>query len=113
VTYLLGASVVGGRADDIAAATRFLAQRKSQKPIDVVAVGSHTVPTLHAVALDPSSFGKVTLRGGLKSWLDVVRNPLLPGQLINVVHGALLDYDLTDLAASLPQGTVTIEEPLR
>ena len=53
------------------------------------------------------------MRGAVKSWLDVVRDPLLAGQLANSVHGALLVYDLPDLIGSLPSGTVVIESPLK
>jgi dienelactone hydrolase len=114
VTYLLGRSVVGGRVEDCLSVIKFLRESEPSEDdqLELVAVGSMTVPALHVAALEPKLFRKVTLRGGLKSWVDVVRNPLLPGQLINVVHGALLDYDLTDLANSLPPGTVKIEDPL-
>ncbi len=34
------------------------------------------------------------------------------GQFENVVHGALKAYDLPDLLATLPEGKVTVVEPL-
>lgn len=114
-TYLLGKTMVGGRVEDgLCIAQHFRdAEEHKGDSIELVAVGSMTVPALHLAALEPKLFQKVTLRGGMNSWLDVVRNPLLPGQLVNVVHGALLDYDLTDLVNSLPAGTVVIEDPLK
>jgi hypothetical protein len=33
-------------------------------------------------------------------------------QFENVVHGALKTYDLPDLMATLPEGSVTVTEPL-
>jgi hypothetical protein len=54
----------------------------------------------------------VVLRHGLRSWSDVVHRPLARHQLANAVHGALVVYDLPDLVATLPAGTVTIEEPV-
>lgn len=49
----------------------------------------------------------------IRSWLDVVRDPTLPGSLNYLVHGALQDYDLPDLITSLPEGMVTIEGPAK
>jgi hypothetical protein len=114
-TYLLGQSLVGRRADDIAVATRHLASLApggSDKP-EVVAVGPAAIPALHAVALDPASYSRLTMRGAVTSWTDVVRDPNLPGQLANIVHGALLDYDLPDLVESLRPMSVIVEEPLQ
>jgi len=113
-TYLLGKSLVGRRVDDIAVASKYLASLEPStagKP-EVVAVGPVAIPALHAVALDPSVYQGLTLRGALTSWVDVVRDPTLPGQLANIVHGALLEYDLPDLVESLPL-KVVVESPLR
>ncbi|MEO7773589.1 MAG: hypothetical protein ABIT61_02645, partial [Steroidobacteraceae bacterium] len=114
-TYLLGQSLVGRRADDIAVAARYLASLEpplAGKP-EIVAVGPITTVALHAVALNPNSYSRLTLRGAVASWTDVIRDPTLPGQLANIVHGALLEYDLPDLVASLRPIPVVIEEPLR
>jgi dienelactone hydrolase len=114
-TYLLGKSLVGRRADDIAVAARYLASlepRMAGKP-EVVAVGPLAIPALHAVALDSTSYERLTLRGAMKSWLDVVRDPALSGQLANIVHGALLEYDLPDLVESLPSSFVVVESALK
>lgn len=114
-TYLLGKSLVGGRCEDIFAVVRHL--RESEAPpgdkLELVAIGSLTVPALHAAALADRPFDRVTLRGGVTSWMQVIRNPHVPHQLANIVHGAMLDYDLTDLANTLPSGTLTLEEPIR
>jgi len=111
-TYLLGRSLVGGRVDDLRAAADFLRKRfPTCEQVELVAVGAATVPALHAAALEPKLFQHVTLRGGLRSWLDVVRDPTIATpHLADVVHGALLDYDLPDLVNSLQPGVVTIED---
>lgn len=112
-TYLLGRSLVGGRVDDVLSLVKYLREHETKADkLELVAVGSLTVPALHAAALEPNLFAKVTLRNGMQSWLDVVRDPTLPGQTANIVHGALLDYDLTDLAASLPPGVLHVESSL-
>jgi hypothetical protein len=113
-TYLLGKSLVGRRVDDINVAARYLASLEpatAGKP-EVVAIGPVAIPALHAVALDPSAYERLTLRGAVTSWVDVVRDPTLPGQLANIVHGALLEYDLPDLVESL-SASVVVESPLR
>jgi hypothetical protein len=127
LSYLLGRSLVGMRAEDALVSARFLAgvadvefsdqrsdqrsdqpssQRSDQKTaqktkIDLIAIGAASVPALHAAALESSLFGDIKLTGGLRSWGDVVENPAASGQLVNTVHGALVAYDLTDLVDSL------------
>ena len=102
--YLLGRSYVGLRAEDVLIAARF------GQGIDLVAVGRAGIPALHAAALEPGLFQSVTLRGAPASWSGVVRSRLTKTRLADVVHGALREYDLTDLAASLGP-KLTIEEP--
>ena len=114
LSYLLGRSLVGMRAEDALVSARFLAdvefsdqrsaQRSAQRTkIDLVAIGAASVPALHAAALESSLFGEIKLKGGLRSWGDVVENPAASGQLVNTVHAALAAYDLTDLVDSLPR----------
>lgn len=114
LSYLLGQSLVGKRAQLIHGAAVYMGGQPHQNPsLEIIAVGSAAIPALHAVALEPNLCAKLTLRGSITSWLDVVRDPTIPGQLPNIVHGALLDYDLPDLVNSLPAGKVVIEDPLR
>ncbi len=109
-TYLLGRSYVGMRAEDILICARAIRER-SYGPVDLVAVGHMCVPALHAAALEPELFGSVRLVGGLVSWADVVERGQSRGQLANVVHGALCEYDLPDLARTLGD-RLTIEKPV-
>lgn len=108
--YLLGRSYVGMRAEDIVTCARLLHER-SERSIDVVAVGPVCVPALHAAALETELFGEVRLVRGLVSWANIVALGQSRNQLVNIVHGALGVYDLPDLARILGD-RLTIEEPL-
>lgn len=114
VAYLLGTSYLAKRAEDILVCARAAAAYGSAEPrkVTLVAVGQTVPAALHAAALDPQLFGAVTLRGGLRSWADVLSAPLAENQLVNAVHGALRVYDLPDLLRSLPLGLATVVEPL-
>ncbi|MEN6426897.1 MAG: acetylxylan esterase [Phycisphaerales bacterium] len=108
--YLLGRSYVGMRAEDIVTCARLLHER-SERPVDVVALGHVCVPALHAAVLESELFGSVRLVRGLASWSNVIEMGRSRGQLVNIVHGALAAYDLPDLARVLGD-RLTIEEPL-
>jgi hypothetical protein len=51
----------------------------------------------------------LTLRDSMTTWVPTVRDPTLPGQLVQTVHGALQAYDLGDLLASWPKESLTVE----
>lgn len=109
---MLATSYVAMRAEDALGCARFLAKSLANVPprkVHLHAVGSVVPSALHAAALEPALFATVTLRGGLTSWSEVVRSPLAPHPLANVVHGALRVYDLSDLAATLPKEKLTVE----
>jgi len=108
--YLLGRSYVGMRAEDVLICAGLMYDR-SERPVDVVAVGHVCVPVLHAAALEPELFGSVRLIRGLVSWADIIKRGQSRSQLVNVVHGALGVYDLPDLARVLGE-RLTIREPL-
>lgn len=108
--YCLGRSYVGMRAEDILIAARYARENLGADQVDLVAVGSVGVPALHAAALEPSLFRSVKLSQSLISWASVVRCRLTKLQYANVVHGALLEYDLPNLAATLGD-KLTIEDP--
>ena len=77
--------------------------------VELVAVGNVGVPALHAAALEPALFSSVKLVGTLVSWANVIECHATYGQYVNVVHGALLEYDLPNLAAMLG-GKLTVED---
>jgi hypothetical protein len=80
--------------------------------IELVAMGEAGLPALHAVALEQALFASLTLRRSLVSWSSVVHTTLTQDQWTNLVHGALVAYDLPDLLRTLPPGKVEVSEPL-
>ena len=112
--YCLGRSYVGMRAEDVLTAVRYAMKHLAGGPVaavDLVAVGNVGVPALHAAALEPSLFRSVKLSRTVVSWASVIRCRLTRLQYANVVHGALLEYDLPNLAATLGD-KLTIEDAL-
>ena len=110
MAYLLGRSYVGLRAEDILIAARWLKQRTPGRPVAVglIAVGDVGIPALHAAALEPDLFQSVKLGRTPHAWSAVVHTRLARLPISAVVHGALLTYDLPDLAATLG-GKLAIE----
>ncbi|MFM8890741.1 MAG: metalloendopeptidase, partial [Planctomycetia bacterium] len=108
LAYLLGRSLVGMRADDLAACAGWLAaggtsgagDAADRRPVELVAVGLAVIPALHAAAVHPELFAATRLDDPPRSWSShVERGPLAadPLPLSCLVHGALVDYDLPDL----------------
>ncbi len=115
IAYLLGKPLLAMRAEDILVCTQFLAAHTPDaqpRGIHVWSVGRTGPPALHAAALEPALFAKVTLQRSLISWSNVVQTPLSKNQFVNLVHGALETYDLPDLRATLPRDRLEIIEPL-
>jgi hypothetical protein len=112
LAYLLGRSYVGVRAEDILVSARFASEPAATgaaTPIQLVAVGNVGIPALHAAALEPQLFAKVTISRKLRSWSDVIRGRLSQNQSTYAVHGALTVYDLPDLAKTLGDKLVEID----
>ena len=104
LAYLLGRSYVAARAEDVLVCARYAAGQSpvgSRRGVYLVAVGNVGVPALHAAALEPGLFEAVKLVRTLSSWSDVIHRRLSRDQLLNVVHGALMYYDLPNLRQSL------------
>jgi hypothetical protein len=104
LSYLLGRTMLGMRAEDTLIAARYLAGlpgERNAKSVSLIAQGQAGPPALHAATLELQLFERVTLVDSLSSWQDVTRQSVPRGQLVNVVHGALEKYDLSDLAAVL------------
>ncbi len=111
MAYKLGKSFVGMRAEDILICARFLSETdtKAPAPIHLIAVAEAGPPALHAATVEKQLFAHLTLRDSMTTWIPTVRDPTLPGQLVQTVHGALQAYDLADLLASLPKESLTVE----
>jgi hypothetical protein len=107
--YLLGRSFVGMRVDDInLTANTMRSLLGDDVELHIHAVGSTTVPAMHAAALFPGRFPRFNLVEGLSSWEDVVREPYAKHVLMNTVHNALSVYDLSDLVSLMPEDAITI-----
>lgn len=115
LSYLLGQSLCGMRAEDVTVSARYLSTwNKAEKPspVNVIAVGVMGPPTLHAAALEADLFAEVKLIKSLTSWAEYLHNPATPGQLVNVVQGALKAYDLPDLVRAFGEEKVKILNPI-
>jgi len=106
----LNRSLVGQRAADILSFVKGLGPN-ALKPGGILVGTDGAVPAvLHAAVLE-ERFKEIVLENGLVSWASVVRTPVSQGQLANVVPGALMHYDLPDLAALLVPRKLTIKAP--
>ncbi len=95
--YLLGKSFVGMRTEDLLSVARWSKEHYG-KPVRLVASGeSVELVALHAVSLEPTLFLDVKLEKSTRSWFDYVNEELPSYPITNVVHGALLEYDLPEL----------------
>lgn len=108
VSYLLGRSMLGMRAEDILVAARYLNDVKGTENSTVNLIGSGAAgpAALHAAAVERDLFHGLELQGSLNSWSEYIKHPEMRGQLVNSVHGALRAYDLPDLINSLPYKVV-------
>ena len=117
LAYLLGRSVVGSRAEDVLAVTRYLQSRASnsttsgKRSVHVVATGTAGLSALHAAALEPEQIAALTLRHTLPSWTALIDAPLGHEHLCETVHSALSVYDLPDLIRLAGARKVTVQEP--
>ena len=103
--YLLGKSYVGMRTEDLLAVAREL-----PGPVELVASGETTgLVALHAAALEPTLFSGVTLDTPVRTWYEVVKEGGSPYPITNIVHGALLEYDVPELER-LVKSILTIKE---
>lgn len=116
LAYLIGRSYVGMRTQDVVSWARLLSEYQTtsghRNQIHLIAIGEAAVPALHAAALQPDRFASVRLRNMIRSWSEVVRTPESLDQAVNVVHGALQHYDLTDLIDLAGADKTSIEEPV-
>ncbi|MBX7258427.1 MAG: hypothetical protein K1Y02_18840 [Candidatus Hydrogenedentes bacterium] len=100
--YLLGRSYVGMRAEDILICARYASERLGgNSPVALIAVGNVGIPALHAAALEPDLFDRVSISRMLVSWSNVIERRLSKDVIASMVHGALTLYDIPDLAAAL------------
>ncbi len=108
--YLMGRTYVGMRTDDARSWLRVLQARCSD--VSLVAIGEAAIPALHAAVLEPDACKTITLRHMIPSWESLVGAEGTFDQTVNMVHGVLKHYDLSDLIQFVGQDRVTIEQPL-
>ena len=93
--YMLGDSAVARTAEEILLAVS-AEYRRTGHSVHARAYGSAAIALAHAVAAEPALFASIEKIGAPPSWTDLVRaGGTLP--YADVVHGALCEYDWTDL----------------
>lgn len=102
--------LLGQRVFDVLGALDALGDQISAG-VHLIGVGEGGPIALHAAALD-RRIGELTLERSILSWTEVAESPRPRRQLSNVVPGALLDYDLPDLAASLAPRPLNVASPV-
>ena len=111
---LLGKSFVGMRSEDIWQ-TISVWRKKADKPglkFHLIASGEAAIPALHAAALEPEFFSRVTVYDCIDSWEKVVENPAaLTEQQSGLVFGALREYDLPVLRQIIEENLPFSSQP--
>src|SRR5207253_2783529 len=110
--YMLGRWTVTQRVQDVARALDVLAARSDADPsrIAVVARGAAGIVALHAVALD-ERVTALAVYDTLTSYHEIVDSDHTTHNVSGVVPGALLHYDLPDLAGALAPRPVFVGAP--
>lgn len=104
---ILGHSLLGQRAADIAALAQALAQAYPQASLVLAARARMTVPALCAAALEPR-IGKLYLAQHLVSWRSLVESETYTNPLANLVPGALAVTDLPEIARQIAPRPVIV-----
>ena len=95
--HLLGRPLVGRQAAQILGAARAL---EGEGPLELSARGRAVLPALHAAGLEPGLFDVVRIAGELPSYSALFERNNLQLEFGSLVHGALRDYELADLAVA-------------
>jgi hypothetical protein len=100
-SMLIGRSIAGIRAADVVMLARLLRKSGTVKEIYEVALKEMAPVALYAAAFEPA-ISRVALIGPYSSYQSIVRNRFYASSFIpGVVPGALREFDLPDIAASL------------
>ena len=96
--YLLGESMVGRRASDILVLADWLKGRFG-RPARLLSTGSVAIAAAHAFAAERGLFSGIEVSRTPPSWSELVEATGAPpaNRYAWCVHGALLEYDWTDL----------------
>ncbi len=108
LSILIGRSIVGIAAGDVARLVHLLKGNKGIKEIYGLARGSMCMPMLYAAAFD-TAITRIYFINPLSSYRSVVMNRFYdPHFLYGAVAGALKAYDLPDLEATLAPRKLTM-----
>jgi dienelactone hydrolase len=110
---LVGSSVVGLQAEDLARVVAWLQSREEVQAenVGLVALGSLGPTATHSAAFNPEIHWLV-LASSLATYSSIVQNQFYTIPSTAMVGGALTAYDLPDLVASLAPRRVAILEPV-
>ncbi|MCL2744446.1 MAG: hypothetical protein FWE67_11410 [Planctomycetaceae bacterium] len=100
LSYLLGKTCVGMRTEDLLNIARWMKADAAQG-IDVYAYGLPGTVAVHAAALEPSLFNSLEVEASLTAWADIVEAGICYHPNTDLVHGALLVYDIPNLVEVL------------
>lgn len=107
----IGRSITGIRAGEVSELSRVLNHDFGFERIHAVSEGEAGPVLLHAAAFE-DSFRSVNLVGSVMSWQSFLENKFYEKKYVpSVVPGALLYYDLPDLAAALAPTQLSILRP--
>ena len=112
LAYLNGDSFVGMRVEDIRMWSSQLRSRFGIDEFELIAEGEAAIPALHAAALDSETFSLIELRRMIPLWRSIVSEEESANQLVNTVHGALLQYELADLVELVGSDKVNLTDPV-
>ncbi|MBI4625119.1 MAG: acetylxylan esterase [Verrucomicrobia bacterium] len=110
---LIGKTMTGMRVQDLLAIFDYAAARPEVSPerISIIGRGNMGVVAQYAGALEPR-IARVVAAGSVLSYMDIVRTPEYSERLADIiVPGALLDFDLPDLAAVAGDGKLVLVNP--
>jgi dienelactone hydrolase len=123
VGYLTGTSSVAQRVQDVGGVLRYLRARPDVDParLYLAGRGGGAVVALHAAAVDAAGADAaggdapglrgVLLDAGLATYRAAVEAPRCLQPVADFLPGALLEYDLPDLAAALAPAAVLVLDP--
>ncbi len=112
VGYMLGRSSVAQRVHDVLGILAYLRARPDvdSARVALLGIGGGAIVALHAAALDGKLSG-VAACDALATYHSIVEAPCATRSAADLVPGALLQYDLPDLAASLAPASVLVANP--
>jgi cephalosporin-C deacetylase-like acetyl esterase len=107
ISMHIGKPIMGQRVTDIQSITAFIKSEQRLKGQNIVlrANGVYGPAAIHAAYLNPD-INSTEISRSIKSFDDIVSNPLQRDVYSNVLYGVLKYYDLKDLAEKTGKGSV-------